>query len=151
MSTIEHLSTRVGVIELFTETWMQAYMTAWNAEPKIREGFAQVDFSAVIGYGYAEDDQAAGMLVVENGQAVQAGVYDGRVLTWDLRAERETWKQWVTSGVDPVAMGVAYAAKKFVFRKGNYHALLKDIRKVIPFVQSFAVMGRIGLSGASGR
>lgn len=136
--------------ELFTESWMQAYMAAWNEEPKIRDGFAEADFSAVIGYGFADDDEPAGMLVVESGRVVHAGAYDGRTLTWDLRAERETWKQWVSDGVDPVTMGVAYAAKKFLFRKGDYHALLKDIRKVVPFVQSFNVMGRIGADAARG-
>ena len=131
------------MVELFTEAWMHAYMKAWNSEPRIRDGFARAGFSAVIGYGFAEDEQPTGMLVVENGQAVQAGCYDGRNLNWDMRAELETWKQWITDGVDPVAMGIAYAAKKFVFRKGNYQALLKDVRKVIPFVQSFQVMGSI--------
>lgn len=128
---------------LFSDAWMKAYMAAWNAEPSVCEDFRRAGFSGVIGYGFASDEQPTGMIVVEKGRATQAGAYDGRQLTIDMRAEPDFWSAWIARGVDAMTVGIAYASKMLEFRQGDYKQLEKDKRWVRAFVQSFNVMARI--------
>ena len=65
---------------LFDDAWMKGFQEQWNAEPGLYQALAKINFNSVIGYGFKGDDKAIGFIAVENGQCVDAGVYDDREL-----------------------------------------------------------------------
>jgi len=77
---------------LFDDTWMKGFQEKWNAEPTLADALEKINFNSVIGYGFPGDDTCIGFINVENGHVTEAGVYDGRQLSWDMRAEQRTGK-----------------------------------------------------------
>lgn len=129
--------------ELFSDEWMKSYMEAWNAEPELAGELEKIGFNSTIAYGFQDEDDPRGMLVVENGKVTTAGTYDGREVNWDLRASPDNWDKWIKKGLGMMALGVAYTSRKLKFNKGDYMGMIKDPRMAGPFVKSFTVMGRV--------
>jgi putative sterol carrier protein len=129
--------------EMFSPEWMQAYKEKWNAEPELKDALAKINFSSNIGYGFKGEDNPKGILVVENGEAVHAGAYEGQELNWDLRASKEDWQKWFDKGLNMMGLGSAYMQGKLKFLKGDYGAMIKDPRMAGPFIKTFSVMGSI--------
>jgi hypothetical protein len=128
--------------DLFSQEWMESYMQAWNAEPELAEKLATINFNSVIGYGFDDDGDPTGVLVVENGHAVSAGAFAGQTLNWDLRATPENWSKWMKKPPGMMGLGIAYTSRKLKFNVGDYSAMVKDPRMAGPFIKSFGVMGR---------
>ena len=129
--------------DIFSDTWMKAFMEEWNKEPELADALAKINFNTTIAYGFKDDDKPKGVLVVENGKATSAGAYNGEELNWDLRATEDNWKKWMEKGVGMTGLGTAAAMGKLKFKVGDYGAMLKDPRMAGPFVKSFTVMGRV--------
>lgn len=128
--------------DLFSEEWMKSFMEQWNAEPELSDKLASIQFNSVIGYGFDGEDAPRGILVVENGKAVDAGPYTGQTLNWDLRASSENWGKWMEKPPGMMGLGMAYTSRKLKFKVGDYSAMVKDPRMAGPFIKSFSVMGR---------
>ncbi|WP_321527507.1 SCP-2 sterol transfer family protein [Sedimenticola selenatireducens] len=128
--------------ELFSEEWMQSFMTQWNAESDLVGALAQIGFSSVIGYGFEGEDQPRGVITVENGKAVAAGAYSGESLNWDIRCSEAQWKKWIGKPPGMMGLGVAFTSGKMKFKVGDYASMLKDPRMAGPFIKSFSVMGK---------
>jgi hypothetical protein len=129
--------------EVFSKEWMEGFMLQWNNEPEVVEPLSKMGFNSVIAYGFADDSQPRGILVVENGQAVRAGAYSGEDLNWDLRAKPEDWDKWLKKGVSMMSLGMAYTTGKLKFKVGDYMAMIKNPSMAGPFIKSFSVMGRV--------
>lgn len=127
---------------LFSADWMQNFQQAWNDEPALADALAKIDFNSVIGYGFPGDDQARGMITIENGKAVSAGEYNGEELSWDIRAEEAQWNKWISKPPGMMGLGVAFSTGKMKFKVGDYSSMLKDPRMAKPFIKSFSVMGQ---------
>jgi putative sterol carrier protein len=130
--------------ELFSEEWMQSYMAEWNKEPELSDALARISFNSNIAYGFIEDEQPKGVLIVENGKVSKAGLYNGEGLNWDLRASKENWEKFA-KGMGMAGLGMAYMGGKLKFKVGDYTAMIKDPRMASPFVKSFTVMGRVSV------
>ena len=128
--------------ELFSAEWMNSFMEQWNAESELSDALAEIGFASTIGYGFPDDEQPLGVLVVENGKAVAAGAYEGQELNWDLRAKPEQWQKWMEKPPGMMGLGTAFASGKIKFKIGDYSAMVKDPRMAGPFIRSFSVMGR---------
>lgn len=128
---------------LFDESWMKGYQLQWNAEPGLYEALGKINFNSVIGYGFKDDEAPKGFIVVESGQAVDAGEYDGRPLNWDLRADESNWKIWLQREIGMTGLGLAYTTGKLKFAIGDYKEMVSDPRTAGPFIKSFAAMSRI--------
>ncbi len=128
--------------ELFSEDWMQSFMTQWNAESDLVGALAQIGFSSVIGYGFEGEEQPRGVIIVENGKAVAAGAYGGESLNWDIRCSEAQWKKWIGKPPGMMGLGVAFTSGKMKFKVGDYVSMLKDPRMAGPFIKSFSVMGK---------
>lgn len=128
--------------ELFTEMWMQSFMQQWNAEPELSDALAGIGFDSVIGYGFIGEDTPRGVLTVQAGKGIAAGLYSGHVLNWDLRATPEQWQKWIKSPPGMMGLGAAFTTGKIKFLVGDYMAMLKDPRMAGPFIKSFSVMER---------
>jgi len=129
--------------DLFSEEWMNSFMTAWNNEPALADALAKINFNSVIGYGFQGDDGPTGVLTVENGIATAAGAYDGQTLSWDIRAKPANWDKWLSKGIGMAGLGMAYTTGKMKFAVGDYMSMAKDPRMAGPFIKSFSVMGTI--------
>lgn len=128
--------------ELFSPEWMESYMNAWNGEPELCDALAEINFNSVIGYGFPDDAQPTGVIVVENGKATTAGAYDGQEMNWDLRAKQAQWEKWMGKPPGMAGLGMAFTTGKIKFKVGDYAAMLKDPRMAGPFIKSFSVMSR---------
>ncbi len=129
--------------DLFSPEWMQTFGQQWNAEPELSDALAKIHFNSAIGYGFENDPQPIGVLIVENGRVVTAGKYEGQPLNWDLRASREHWQQWIAKGLNMMGLSMAYMSRKLQFQVGDYTAMVKDPRMAGPFIKSFSVMSRV--------
>ena len=58
--------------DLFSPEWMESFQAVWNSEPGLADDLSKIDFTSTIAYGFLGDDAPAGVLVVENGQALSA-------------------------------------------------------------------------------
>ena len=130
--------------EVFSKEWMEGFMLQWNSEPEVVEPLSKMGFNSVIAYGFVDDAQPKGVLVVENGKAVRAGEYSGALdVNWDLRAKPEDWDKWLKKGVSMMSLGMAYTTGKLKFKVGDYMAMIKNPSMAGPFIKSFSVMGRV--------
>ncbi len=129
--------------ELFSDAWMKALMDAWNGEPDVKDKLAEIGFNSVISCGFKGEDQPRGIFVVENGECVRAGDYDGTEPDWDMRADKDNWIKWAKDGIGMTGLGTAFAMGKLKFLKGDFKGMIKDPRMAGPFVKSFSLMGKI--------
>ena len=128
--------------EMFSDEWMKSFMEQWNAEPDLSDALAQIGFNSTIAYGLDGEDQPRGVLKVENGKVVAAGLFNGEELNWDLRATADQWDKWMKKPPGMMGLGMAYTSRKIKFNVGDYAAMVKDPRMAGPFVKSFTVMSR---------
>ncbi|MBF0158014.1 MAG: SCP-2 sterol transfer family protein [Magnetococcales bacterium] len=128
---------------LFSEDWMRRFQQEWNKEPDLSDALAEIDFNSVIAYGFDDEDNPRGVLVVEKGKATKAGTFSGEPLKWDLRASEESWEKWIKDGIGMMKLGMAYTTGKLKFKVGDYGAMIKNPKMATPFIKSFDVMGRV--------
>jgi hypothetical protein len=128
--------------DLFDDEWMKTFQSIWNAEPGLKDALAEINFNSVIGYGMHDGD-TIGFIDVQNGEVVAAGAYDGRELSWDIRADQKNWEKWLSKGIGMAGMGMAVTTGKMKFKTGDFKAMFKDPRMAGPFIKSFAAMGQV--------
>jgi len=128
--------------DLFSPEWMTGFMNAWNSDPELSDALGKIGFNSAIGYGIDGENQARGVIVIENGKATSAGAYNGETLNWDLRASEDNWKKWCQKPPGMMGLGAAYTTRKLKFVIGDYTAMVKDPRMAGPFIKSFAAMGK---------
>ncbi|MFW9262868.1 hypothetical protein RRG12_29830 [Nostoc sp. CALU 546] len=54
--------------DLFSAEWMQALAKQWNAEPELADVLANIHFNSAIAYGFGDDPNPMGVLVVQEGR-----------------------------------------------------------------------------------
>jgi len=129
--------------EIFAEQWMQKMKEEWNKEPALANELLNLDFNSTIAYGFKDEDEPRGILVIEKGKAVLGTTFIDQKCNWDLRASKENWHEWFNNPPGMMAVGMAYTSRKLQFVKGDYTAMIKDPRMAGPFLKSFTVMGRV--------
>ncbi len=129
--------------DLFTDEWMNKLKDLWNADPEVKDKLAAINFNSVIACGFADEDDPRGVFVVENGEAVSAGVWNGEEADWDMRATDANWEKWMAKPLGMAGMGMAFTTGKLKFKKGDFKSMIKDPRMAGPFVKSFALMTKI--------
>ena len=128
---------------LFSPEWMARFREAWNAEPALAGALGKIGFNSKIGYGFRGEPTPRGLLIIENGQAIDAKAYDGERLDWDLRADPETWAAWLEQPPGMVSLGMAYASSRRQFVTGDSVTMIKEPSMAGPFMKSFYVMARV--------
>ena len=122
---------------------MNKFASAWNTEPALAAELAKIGFNTSLAYGFLNEDNPRGMLVIENGYAKEGMAYTGQTVNWDLRASQEDWTKWGKKPPGLMGLGMAYTSRKLRFKVGDYGAMIKDPRMAGPFIKSFEVMGRV--------
>lgn len=129
--------------DIFAEQWMQKFMDEWNNEPELVRELSNINFNSTIAYGFDNEDNPRGVLVIEKGQAVSASGFEEQDLNWDIRASKDNWQKWFNKPPGMMGLGIAYTSRKMKFNKGDYTSMIKDPRMAGPFIKSFSVMGRV--------
>jgi hypothetical protein len=129
--------------ELFSADWMNELKDHWNDDPEVKNKLAEIGFNSIITCGIKGDDKPLGVFVVEDGECIRAGAYNGEEPDWDMRADRKNWMKWVKKPFGMMGMGMAYGSRKLVFVKGDYGTMMKTPSMAGPFVKSFSLMGKI--------
>ncbi len=128
---------------LFSEKWMLALREKWNAEESIVHPLRKAAFSARIAYGFKGEPNPRGILVIVNGEAIEAGGYADGPLDWDLRATPEKWAIWLKEGFGLTKLGPAVATGALQFVCGNYRQMIRNPSLSHPFLQHFDLMREI--------
>jgi putative sterol carrier protein len=131
------------MIELFSDEWINGLKDLWNNDPEVSDKLAEINFSSVITCGYKNEDTPRCVFVVENGKAVSAGLYNGETADWDMRADEKNWAKWAEKPLNMATMGLAFTTGKLKFKTGDFKAMIKNPSMAVPFVKSFALMGKI--------
>ena len=129
--------------QLFSNEWINDLKDAWNRTPEVKDKLAEIDFSSVITCGFKDEDKPRCVFIVENGEAVSAGLYNGEAPDWDMRASQKDWDKWCTKPLSMASMGVAFATGKLKFEKGDFKSMIKNPSMAGPFVKSFSLMCEI--------
>ena len=130
--------------ELFSDEWMKGLMVEWNNDPEVKDKLAEIGFNSVITCGFKDEGDPRGVFVVENGECVRAGDYNGEKPDWDMRAKEKDWMKWMEKGIGMAGLGMAFTTGKLKFIEGDYKGMLKDPRMAKPFIKSFSLMGKVG-------
>lgn len=131
------------MIELFSDEWINGLKDLWNNDPEVSDKLAEINFSSTITCGFKNEDTARCVFVVENGVAVSAGLYNGEVADWDMRADEKNWEKWAEKPLNMATMGVAFTMGRLKFKTGDFKAMIKNPSMAVPFVKSFGLMGQI--------
>jgi hypothetical protein len=129
--------------DLFSDAWMKAFKEAWNGDLKLVQDLGGMNFTANVGYGFEQEAEPRGVVVVNQGVVVDARAYDGQPLNWDLRATPDHWYEMLKKPPNLMGLGLAYTSRKLRFKKGDYAAMIKDPRLADAFVRSFMLMGKV--------
>lgn len=129
--------------ELFNDAWMKKFQSIWNKDPELSIALEKISFNSAIGYGFSNESTPRGCIIIENGQAVDAGPYEGQTLNWDLRAKESHWKEWLNREVGVASVSLAYATGKLKVMAGDYKKMIKTPSMSRPFIKSFSAMGRV--------
>lgn len=131
--------------ELFSASWMKALQEKWNTDESIVQPLSKAAFSARIAYGFKGEQTPRGILVIENGQVIEAGSYVDGPLDWDLRATPEKWQAWLKEGFGLTKLGPAVATGALQFACGNYRQMIRNPSLSHPFLQHFNLMSDISV------
>ena len=129
---------------LFSDAWINELKDAWNAEPEVKDKLAEIDFDSVITCGFKDEEEPRCVFVVEKGEAVRAGLYNGETPDWDMRADLDDWMKWVRKPLGMAGMGIAFSTGKLKFKTGDFKSMIKNPSMAGPFIKSFALMNKIG-------
>jgi len=129
--------------QLFSDEWINALKDSWNNTPEVKDKLAEINFSSNIACGFKGDDKPSCIFVVENGEAVRAGLYNGEKTDWDMRADEKNWNAWAEKPLTMTTMGLAVTTGKLKFASGDFKAMIKNPSMAGPFIKSFALMGEI--------
>lgn len=119
-------------------------MHLWNADTKFTGTLEKTGFNALIGYGFPGDGVPTGILAVQQGKVIRSGLYQGEALDWDLRADPESWKDWLENGLGMERFGFVIARGKLKFKQGDFRSMLKNPSLGGAFLRSFELMGQVG-------
>jgi len=129
--------------KIFSDAWMKKFAELWNADKEMIEKLSAVNFSSTIGFGSSEDDTPAGIVEVANGKIIYAGDFKGQTLDWDMRADMESWKEWLTDGFGFNKLGVAVSSGKLQFLNGDYRKMIRNPNMAGPFLRHFELMSNL--------
>lgn len=119
--------------KFLSEEWIKAYADEWNQNDDLRKGLK--DFSASIKY-YIAGNSGGVHLIVENGEAKEAGKADQSKYDFELWATLENWKKLARGDMGPRA---AMLTKRLSF-KGSMITAMKYMSE---FEGSLKMMSKI--------
>ena len=128
---------------LFSDEWMRSFAELWNADSEMVENLAEAGFNSTIGFGCSGDEKPVGIVEVRDGRIMYAGEFQGQTLDWDMRAEVDAWKEWLTEGFGFDKLGVSVSTGKLSFLAGDYRQMIRYPNMAKPFMRHFELMAKL--------
>lgn len=131
-------------MEFFTRKWVESFAQKWNRDTAMTEPLAQIDFSAIIAFGYPNRELPSVLLEVSNGKIKRAGLYNPvtkmPAIDWDLRALPEQWVMWQSKPLTLLTLGVAVQNQQLQFKIGDYRKMIRTPGLAHPFLRFFQLL-----------
>ena len=131
------------MIKIFSDSWMQAFANLWNDDKEMIEKLSEANFTSTIGFGFTGDDIPVGIVEVKDGAIIYAGEFRNQSLDWDLRADVDAWKEWLTDGFGFNKLGVSVSSGKLQFVTGDYRQMIRYPNMAGPFLRHFELMAQL--------
>jgi len=128
---------------LFSDEWMRSFAELWNDDSEMVENLAEAGFNSTIGFGCSGDEKPVGIVEVRDGRIMYAGEFKGQTLDWDMRAEVDAWKEWLTEGFGFDKLGVSVSTGKLSFLAGDYRQMIRYPNMAKPFMRHFELMAKL--------
>ncbi|KAG2392197.1 hypothetical protein C9374_012449 [Naegleria lovaniensis] len=128
---------------MLTDRFMKRLQELWNADSSIPSTLKSIHFNANVGYGYQGDENPTTVLIIKEGTASEAKMYQGESLDWDIRCTKENWEYYMKNGLGLTALASAYSMGWMKFLKGDYFAMIKNPSMIGPFIKSFELMSQV--------
>ena len=131
-------------MEFFTHEWVEAFARKWNSDAEMVDPLAQIEFSAMVAFGYPNGDTPSVLFKVDNGEIKRAGLYNKvaklPAIDWDLRASPEQWTMWQTKPLTLSSLGVAVQNGQLQFKVGDYRKMIRTPNLANPFLRFFKLL-----------
>ncbi len=131
-------------MEFFTQAWVEGFAQKWNADAEMVKPLAEIDFSAVIAFGYPGQETPSVLLDVVKGKVERAGLVNKVAqlpdINWDLRALPEQWLMWRSKPLTLSGLGVAVQNGQLVFKAGDYRKMIRTPSLANPFLRFFNLL-----------
>ena len=129
---------------MFTPEFMKSFQKLWNEHETISSTLKSINFTANVGYGIKGEETPKTVLVIQEGQAIDAREYkEGDVLDWDIRCSTDNWDYYLTKGISVASLASAYTMGYMKFIKGDYFSMIKNPSMIGPFIKSFDLMSTV--------
>jgi hypothetical protein len=131
-------------MEFFTHEWVEAFARKWNSDAEMVDPLAQIEFSAMVAFGYPNGDTPSVLFEVNHGEIKRAGLYNKvaklPTIDWDLRALPEQWTMWQTKPLTLSGLGVAVQNGQLQFKVGDYRKMIRTPNLANPFLRFFKLL-----------
>ncbi|EFC49949.1 predicted protein [Naegleria gruberi] len=128
---------------MFNTQFMKKLQTLWNQDETIPSTLKSINFNANVGYGYQGKENPETVLIIKEGTASEAKVYEGETLDWDIRCSEDNWVYYMKNGMGMTTLGSAYTMGWMKFLKGDYFSMIKNPSMIGPFIKSFELMSKV--------
>ena len=131
-------------MKFFTHEWVEGFARKWNSDAEMVDPLAQIEFSAILAFGYPNLDTPSVLFEVNHGKIQRAGLYNKAAqlpaIDWDLRALPEQWTLWQTKPLTLSSLGVAVQNEQLQFKVGDYRKMIRTPNLANPFLRFFKLL-----------
>jgi len=131
-------------MEFFTHEWVETFARKWNSDAEMVDPLAQIEFSAMVAFGYSNLDIPSVLFEVNHGEIKRAGLYHKvaklPVIDWDLRALPEQWTMWQTKPLTLSSLSIAVQNGQLQFKAGDYRKMIRTPNLANPFLRFFKLL-----------
>jgi hypothetical protein len=131
------------MVDLFLREWVEGFANRWNADSEMVAPLGAMGFSAIVAFGYTDQENPSVLLEIQNGKVAKAGLYDpahSPKPDWDLRAALEQWETWKKEGLGLAKLGVTISSGQLQFRAGDYRKMIRTPQLAAPFLRCFQLL-----------
>lgn len=131
------------MVDLFLREWVEGFANRWNADPDMVGPLGKAGFSAIVAFGYTDEENPSILLEIQDGKVVKAGTFSATSNPkpdWDLRATLAQWEIWKKEGLGLSKLGVTVSNGQLQFRAGDYRKMIRTPELAAPFLRCFQLL-----------
>lgn len=131
------------MVDLFLREWVEGFAKRWNADQDMVVPLGKAGFSAVVAFGYTNEEAPSILLEIQDGKVIKAGTFsspNSPKPDWDLRAAPEQWEVWKKEGLSLSKLGVTVSGGQLQFRAGDYRKMIRTPDLAAPFLRCFHLL-----------
>lgn len=129
--------------QLFSPEWTKELAALWNKDRQIQEDLGSIEFNSTVGFGMLSEEAPRVVMDIQEGAVQRVAVYEEGEIDWDLRAEEDDWRDWLTHGFGLERIGVMTASGRLRFLRGDHRKMLRTQEMARSFLRVFELMGRV--------